>query len=379
MSDYLFKLSFGNEISTAVVWGNTNLGLNIVECLRQSNIKVKYILEKEKWMQGSIYKGIEVVDPKMIINEDDTAIVIILATFNRKSILEMKEYLCDSGISSTRVYTLENLIMQDYDLRKDMLNNLKFQVHLVEHCNLNCRGCDHFSPIAEQEFLDPDEFEKDITRLKELFPDSKPLITLLGGEPLLHSKVTQFMRIARETFDEARIDLITNGVLLSRMDEQFWEACKKYIIDIRPTKYPVSADYSGAEEIAKKYGIHLKYFLDNGTLKTLWKHPLDIEGKQDPVEMFRCCGEANHCLTLDHGKLYTCSVAAYNRHFQKYFGVSLKYSGETNGIDIYQAKNRMEIMDYLSRPVDMCRHCRVKDRTFDNPWSVTNKEISEWT
>ena len=378
MSDYLFDINIDSSaISSAVVWGNTNLGLNIIELLRKHGIEVKYILEREKWMQGSIYKGVEVVDPTMILNDDNS--IIILASFNKGSIIEMKEFLGMNGVINSRVYTLENLIMNDRDLRKDMYHNLKFQVHLVEHCNLNCRGCDHFSPIAEPEFLKPEEYAKDITRLKELFPNSAPLITLLGGEPLLHPKLTEFMRISREAFNDARIDLITNGVLLSRMAEDFWLACKRYCIDIRPTKYPVSADYKGAEEAAQEYGIKFKYFLDNGTIKMLWKHPLDLAGEQDPVEMFGLCGESNHCLTLDHGRLYTCSVAAYNRHFTKFFGVKLKFAGESNGIDIYKAKDGCEIMKFLSRPIEMCRHCRVKDRTFDNPWGVTDKQISEWT
>ena len=28
------------------------------------------------------------------------------------------------------------------------------EVHLAEHCNLNCKGCSHFSPLAEKEFIE---------------------------------------------------------------------------------------------------------------------------------------------------------------------------------------------------------------------------------
>lgn len=30
-------------------------------------------------------------------------------------------------------------------------------VHVVDHCNLRCRGCVHFAPIAEPRFLDLDD------------------------------------------------------------------------------------------------------------------------------------------------------------------------------------------------------------------------------
>lgn len=27
-------------------------------------------------------------------------------------------------------------------------DSIDFEVHLCDHCNLNCRGCDNFSPVA---------------------------------------------------------------------------------------------------------------------------------------------------------------------------------------------------------------------------------------
>ena len=40
------------------------------------------------------------------------------------------------------------------------MNNLSFgpylDVHVADHCNLGCRGCLHFAPIAKPRFLDPD-------------------------------------------------------------------------------------------------------------------------------------------------------------------------------------------------------------------------------
>ena len=37
--------------------------------------------------------------------------------------------------------------------------SLKYEVHLTEHCNLNCKSCFHYSSIAEKDFLDVDEYE----------------------------------------------------------------------------------------------------------------------------------------------------------------------------------------------------------------------------
>lgn len=44
--------------------------------------------------------------------------------------------------------------------------NLRFvEIHLAEHCNLNCFSCAHFSQLADEEYTDLASFEKDMKQL----------------------------------------------------------------------------------------------------------------------------------------------------------------------------------------------------------------------
>ena len=72
--------------------------------------------------------------------------------------------------------------------------------HLVEHCNLNCRYCSHFSPLAEPSYLPVDVFEQDMQQLPELVGDDISTVHLLGGEPLLHPNIEHFVEIAFKCF-----------------------------------------------------------------------------------------------------------------------------------------------------------------------------------
>ena len=45
---------------------------------------------------------------------------------------------------------------------------IRFIVDIVDHCNLNCKCCGHFSPLAPKGFLDINTFERDLKRLHEL-------------------------------------------------------------------------------------------------------------------------------------------------------------------------------------------------------------------
>ena len=112
-----------------------------------------------------------------------------------------------------------------------------FEVHLTEHCNLNCQSCFHFSPLAEEEYADKIKFEEDFKRLAELAEGKIESLVLMGGEPLLHPECTVFFEIARKYFPNAYIQFVTNGILLKEQNNLFWEAMQKNSIVLRPGKY----------------------------------------------------------------------------------------------------------------------------------------------
>ena len=54
--------------------------------------------------------------------------------------------------------------------KKPPRNPFNFEIHLNDHCNLNCKSCFHFVPLANPDSYYPlDEFERDIKRLCSLF------------------------------------------------------------------------------------------------------------------------------------------------------------------------------------------------------------------
>ncbi len=259
---------------------------------------------------------------------------------------------------------------------KKPLKSLQFEIHLVEHCNLNCAGCDNFSSLANPEFLAISEFEKDFTRLSELFGDNCQRIYLMGGEPLLHPDLTQFMKISRKLFPTTLIMIITNGILLSRIPMDFWEKCHKHHIDIGISQYPIHIEESMIKERAMQYGVSIQWF--GGKKEDGWVcSPLDLSGRQDYREMFGLCGRANRCITLKHGKLYPCSCAPHIEHFNKYFDVDLQLS-QADSIDIYKAQSGEKILKRLTLPIPFCRYCALSDVREGLKWHTTQKKITEW-
>lgn len=259
------------------------------------------------------------------------------------------------------------------------LNN--FEVHLVEHCNLNCQGCNHYSPLAEKEFMDIEVFKRDFARMAELTGGDVKFINLLGGEPLLHNQLLDFFPIARQYFPNPTLNLVTNGILLPSQSEEFWEACKKYKITICVTKYPLkNINWDKIEEKLAYYDIPIVYWgvNKNEPIKYSWLFPMDVDGNQDATTNFLDCRDANKCIFLRDGKLFTCVEPPNIHHFNKYFGTDIKVT-EKDYIDIYKVNDIKEILDFLAKPIPFCKYCNVKARKYHIPWDRSKKDISEWT
>ena len=72
-------------------------------------------------------------------------------------------------------------------------------IHVAEHCNLNCCGCNHYSPIAKSSFCDLSVLKHSLDKLKsgkvlKMFKS----IDLIGGEPLLNPDIVEVFKIVRE-------------------------------------------------------------------------------------------------------------------------------------------------------------------------------------
>jgi len=251
-------------------------------------------------------------------------------------------------------------------------------VHLADHCNLNCCGCDNFSPLSPEVFADMAVFERDMARISELSKGKVQEIQLLGGEPLLHLQVIDFMLIARKYFPSVRIKIVSNGVLLLEQSQTFWDTCKQSGIEIVVTKYPIKINYEEIEQLSEKQGVKFSFY---GTTADIGKNmqclPLDLYGKQNARDSFLRCSRANRCVSMDNGRIYTCSLIPYVKYFNAHFGENLPVT-ESDYMDIYKAKNMDEILNFLCHPMPFCRFCNQKGIIWDIGFGVSKKEIGEW-
>jgi MoaA/NifB/PqqE/SkfB family radical SAM enzyme len=255
---------------------------------------------------------------------------------------------------------------------------LRFDVHLTEHCNLNCASCNHFSPLAVEKYLDVNLYRNDCARLADLAKGHIETVHLMGGEPLLHPRLNEIIKISRQSFGgQTSIKIVTNGILLVKQSGDFWKTCKENNIGISISKYPVMLNFRLINDLAAQYGVQIIH-LDNIDKSDNWRsEPMDLSGLQNIKTNFIMCYKGNHCIQLKDGKLFTCQQAAYINHFNSFFNTRLEIT-EKDYISIYDDIAITDILRFLSKPIPFCRYCLIGDN-YDRQWQISKKDISEWT
>jgi len=243
------------------------------------------------------------------------------------------------------------------------------ETHLVDHCNLKCRGCGHFSTLSEKGYADIDSFQRDFDRLASLF-DNILRIRLMGGEPLLHPEVLHFVRFSRLAFPNADISLVTNGLLLHTQSARFWEECSQNRVVVDISGYPIRLDLEGVKKKAEKYDARIHI-----SKRATFFKGINLAGDSNPAAAFRACQDIFECPFLQNGRIFPCALPALIHIFNNFFGRSIPIS-TCDYIDIYDDINSSDILAFLNRPIPMCRWCLLHRPTFE--WGISEKKIDEW-
>lgn len=242
------------------------------------------------------------------------------------------------------------------------------ETHITNHCNLNCASCTHYAPLAEPWYKDINEYLKEIAQLSFLFGNSLRMFRILGGEPLLHPQVTEFLYAARLAFPTAAVELVTNGTLLRQMPQKFYNTVNTYFISIYLSDYHLDDDI----ENFLKSNVNLYRI---GSKGTFIKPALDLHGSDETKNFIDCMNTFDsRCYNLRDGKIYHCPTEAYYDLFSNYFGT--KHIPYTIGIDIFNS-TREEIDQYLNTPDEFCKYCDIKNK-ITIPYGLSQKKASEW-
>jgi organic radical activating enzyme len=186
------------------------------------------------------------------------------------------------------------------------------ELGIAEHCNLACRSCSHVSPVLPKRYMDPEALSDELKILSRAY--HAHVVSLLGGEPLLHPNLLEIMAAIRESGVGDRIAVATNGVLLPRMKRDFWQAVDWVEVSRYPGKSltPDQERECRRSAVASRTGIR---FCQRREFREAYSEP----GAQDAGlarAIFDSC-EIVHvwrCHTLAAGRFFKCPQSYYLSH-----------------------------------------------------------------
>ena len=176
--------------------------------------------------------------------------------------------------------------------------NTPFSIYLspTSACNFKCIYCAHSLDLAEmkkrygfvKETMTLDTYIKAITQLSQ-FPEKIKLLSLTGhGEPLLNKNIADMVKIAKESKVFERVEIISNGSLLSK--EMSKNLISSGLDTLKISLQGISSSKYG--EICKtninfeKYMENIQYFYKNRKATQLFAKILDVALEKDEEEKF---------------------------------------------------------------------------------------------
>ena len=347
------------------IYGAGKIGARVLKKLFEYRVPLDGFLDSHKLGE---YEGVPIID----LGELNKKSKVIISVLNTNSILEIYHKLKDSGIKKIfwyyDAYRDESLLGKDFwseqclDLSEwgDIIMP-HIELHISDICNLNCKGCSHFSPLFNEINAIYENKINDIKMIKSLFDDVFR-IDILGGEPLLNPELERYIIGLRSELPNSFIQIYTNGLLLPQLDSRVLKTISDNNICISISEYRPTHEMIGKiRAILDEHGImyHIAEYDD----KQVFNKPLSTSKNS---KYSRLC-ISDGCITISDGRISRCPTLMYIGKFNEYFNQDLP----TDGIHmISEYSNGLELLEDMKKWVPLCNHCIQCDME----WGVCDYE-----
>ncbi len=249
----------------------------------------------------------------------------------------------------------------------------RIQYPVVDHCNLNCKGCGSFANIAEPGFVTCEEFEKDILAMRKKIRNMTGF-TFYGGEALLNPDLDKLIVIFKKIYPNVHVDIFSNGLSIPNISDELKKVIQEYGIRFAITQYPPTI----------KMLPRIVDFLENNSIDYLLEPPVErfmrcfTRKAQDIDSIYDRCLIINDCKLLRKGRLYPCPLICYLYEKKNYLQVTLEDAENENcSFDLYNTTdNDWDMLLRLKKPFSMCRFCLLDHYVL--PWSTGKADKGDW-
>lgn len=351
------------------IYGAGNTGAEVLEVLKA------YYSAQMKTLCGFIdqnkkmpVKGLPVVP----IENANIHARIVIAIRSRDTAIEVQRELQRRGYSDVWWY-IGRWKKYGVDFWHEMCVSCKgwkaailpqAEMHIMDACNLNCRGCAHFAPIFQNE--KPDFFSRisDVRKFSQKFGHIIRFV-ILGGEPFLNEEIGKYAEHIRGILPNSLIEIVTNGILIPSVSEDILERIRENDVCISISEYePTHRIIHDITCRLERLGI--MYEIRSYESKQKFNIPLSLV-KDSKYEKL-CI--SNGCITIWNGKMARCPTLMYIDRFNQQFNQQLPNDGV---MSLDEEIAGEELIRKFKERVPLCDYC-VRNET---SWDVCHRPVSQ--
>lgn len=307
-------------------------------------------------VDGVINNGNTILKAIEKIQQQNFSINIFIATnvINKDALIKLHSFNLVAVRSSSNKFTGSNIKKQIGNIGPDTSDRLfncissfsisELELSINNKCNLQCRECGFLTPNQPKPTMSNNIIDEHYNCLKILENNDIEIesLAILGGEPTLNSK---FLEEALSRLSKLKnikqIELVTNGLLPQNISEKTFSLIDKISISVYTDHMNfITAWKNYVQRKSSRVNLYFrnqkKWDLNSGN---------KIVSKEISQKMFENCWYKNHCVTIERGKLFLCSIAA-------------KHLSDIDGLPLHEKITKDEIISFILRKNQLNYCCR---------------------
>lgn len=292
----------------------------------------------------------------------------VVIAVDKKYVSEIAKQLVDKKLAIEKNYFVwDDFLRRTFPILMAYYYDLSYvelvQISVTERCSLRCRKCAHACCYVSRDA--EDMTIEEVYHSADMFFSKVDLcreFVLIGGEPLLYSKLTEAVIYIGEHYRKKMVHfcITTNGTILP--NRELLIACEKYNVLFRISNYSKQLPY-----LAEKYERLTEMLAENGITYMLGdaeENWMDygfesVNRKADEIVLQKVFNQCQTpCREIRGSRYYFCVMA---RSVSENMGFN---EGKEDFLDLEELqgdykKSFMEFeLGYSKKGyLDMCRHC----------------------
>jgi hypothetical protein len=252
----------------------------------------------------------------------------------------------------------------------------QIEAPIADHCNLRCKSCSHHSPYLAPHFYDLGRFSKDVQALSNVCELDDLL--LIGGEPLINPHIDDYLAAARDSGVAKNYGVVTNGILLHRMTNRFFELVDFILVSAYPATSP-SRKAVDELMLARAHQFSFKYNVNN--MDSFYNIETPKLSESEAQRSFDGCRRRVHMPLIHSGFFYKCMRPPTTREYLESHKMCEEVPdfASIDGVSLDTENLLSALKDYMhdSGALQSCSFCQlgIRDSYMNTPYHRARRMV----